>query len=232
MRTLIIAEVGNNHEGSLDTALWLLKAAHSAGVDIVKFQAGTAEGFARTLEDIPRYRKYELGSEGYWKIHHAAREIGVPVMFSVWGDAPGFNLFRHFHYYKIAARQTSPDFVKAHDRQGVFFSIPPEADLNDYATIRSAMPMHVVPQYPADDPNFKRLADVRDFFAGRFGYSDHCLGIEACVEAVGKYGARWVEKHFTLDHHFGPLRDHVHGATPDEFKTMVEKIRKLEEIKC
>jgi sialic acid synthase SpsE len=228
MRTLIIAEAGNCHEGSLQNALWLLHAAHGAGADIVKFQAGTAEGFSTNTNDIPRYRRYELGLQGYWQIHHEARRIGVPVMYSVWSGEEGFSLFRHFHYYKIAARQATPAFVKAHDRQGVFFSIPPEADLNDYSTVQSAMPMHVVPEYPAPDPNFKRLAEFRDFFSGRFGYSDHCLGIEACVEAVGKYGARWVEKHFTLDHHFGPLRDHVHGATPDEFENMVKRIRRFE----
>ena len=228
MRVIAIAECGNCHEGSLQNALWLLHAAHGAGADIVKFQAGTAEGFARKPEDVPRYRKYELGLQGYWQIHHEARRLGVPVMYSVWSQEHGFDLFRHFHYYKIAARQSTPAFVKSHDRLGVFYSIPPEADLNDYANVRSAMPMHVVPEYPAPDPNFERLKQLSDFFAGRAGYSDHCLGTEACVEAVGKYGARWIEKHFTLAHNAGPLRDHVHGATPHEFKDMVERIRKCE----
>jgi N,N'-diacetyllegionaminate synthase len=227
-RTIIIAEVGNNHEGSLENALWLLHAAHGAGADIVKFQAGTAEGFARDESQVDRYRKYELGIKGYWEIHHEARRIGVPVMFSVWSNDSQFDLFRHFHYYKIAARQASPAFVRHYDRQGVFYSIPPSADLNDYSAIRSAMPMHVVPEYPARDPNFARLQDVSNFFAGRFGYSDHTLGTEACVAAVRDYGARWVEKHFTLSHSAGPLRDHVHGATPHEFKAMVEQIRRCE----
>jgi N,N'-diacetyllegionaminate synthase len=223
--TLIIAEAGNNHEGSLQNALWLLHAAHGAGADIVKFQAGTAEGFARTPQDVDRYRKYELGLQGYWQLHHEARRIGVPIMFSVWATQPEFDLFRHFHYYKIAARQSSPGFVQQHNRQGVFFSLAPDVDLNDYSTIQSAMPMHVVPEYPAPDPHFERLKAFGEFFAGRFGYSDHCLGTQACVEAVKKYGAQVIEKHFTLAHNAGPLRDHVHGATPEEFQTMVKQIR-------
>lgn len=228
MRTIIIAEVGNNHEGSLENALKLLYAAHQAGADIVKFQAGTAEGFARTPEDVHRYRKYELGLQSYWQIHHEARRIGVPLMYSVWSTDPGYDLFRHFHYYKIAARQSDPAFVRHYDRQGVFYSIPPTADLNDYASIRSAMPLHVVPEYPAASPKMERLQEISNFFAGRFGYSDHTLGTEACVEAVGKYGARWLEKHFTLAHDFGPLRDHIHGSTPDEFKKMVDEVRRIE----
>lgn len=228
MRTLIIAEAGNNHEGSLDTALQLLYAARSAGADIVKFQAGTAEGFAREAAQVHGYRKYELGVPGYWQLHTEAARIGVPAMFSVWSDQSAFDPFRYLHYYKIACRQSTPEFVSRYDRPGVFFSLPKEADLNDYAHIRSAVPMHVVPEYPASEAGLERLVRFRDFFPGRFGYSDHCIGTDACVEAVRRYGARVIEKHFTLAHDFGPLRDHVHGATPDELKAMVEKIRRAE----
>jgi sialic acid synthase SpsE len=54
-----------------------------------------------------------------------------------------------------------------------------------------------------------------------WGYSDHSLGIDMCLTAMAR-GARYVEKHFTLDKASQVIRDHVLSATPDEFRQMVD----------
>ena len=53
------------------------------------------------------------------------------------------------------------------------------------------------------------------------GYSDHSLGIDMCLTAVAR-GARYVEKHFTLNKASQVIRDHALSATPGEFRTLVD----------
>ena len=83
MKPFIIAEIGNNHEGSPDTALELLYQAIESGVDAVKFQAGTAEGFARRPEDIKLYEKFVLPVGNFYRLWEEGNKLGVPVFFSI-----------------------------------------------------------------------------------------------------------------------------------------------------
>ena len=61
------------------------------------------------------------------------------------------------------------------------------------------------------------------------GYSDHTLGLDAAVFSVFA-GARIIEKHFTLNKNFSNFRDHQLSSDPKEFKILVEKIRKVENL--
>jgi sialic acid synthase SpsE len=61
---------------------------------------------------------------------------------------------------------------------------------------------------------------------GYYGYSDHCLGNDACVLAVAR-GARYVEKHFTLDKTSPVIRDHVLSANADELRQLVSVCQPL-----
>ena len=63
--------------------------------------------------------------------------------------------------------------------------------------------MHCVSAYPADnsDLNLNCINTLRKQFKATIGYSDHSLGIDACLTAVS-LGARIIEKHFTLDKKF------------------------------
>lgn len=224
---IVIAEAGNNHEGSLDAALELLIKAKESGADMVKFQAGNAEGFARTKEDILRYKKYELGRKGYDRLVKEANKLNYPILFSVWSDE--FNYLRDMENYKIAARQCTQEFVSKYDRDGVFVSIP-----HTYVThlkIEKAIPMHCVSEYPAKDSMLERIGLLRDRYSGLVGYSDHTIGVGECLRAIRIYHADVIEKHFTLAHDFGELRDHRLSATPEEMKILVEGA-KCENINC
>ena len=70
------------------------------------------------------------------------------------------------------------------------------------------------------------MLSMQSAFDVNVGFSDHTLGIEVALAAVA-LGACVIEKHFTLDKNFaGP--DHRASLEPDEFKAMVEGIRKVE----
>lgn len=221
-RVLVIAEAGNNHEGSLDTAFDLIDAAKAAGADLVKFQAGNAAGFARRPEDIPRYRKYELGVSGYNALLKRGLTAGIPVFFSVWSDE--FGGYWGLPWKKIASRQCNPEMIKKYDGERTFVSIPHTMKLTAVKKlgIRHSVPLHCVTEYPADKALLGRLGELHRHFP-RVGYSDHTIGIAACIGAV-ELGASVIEKHFTLAHDFGPLRDHALSATPKEMHSLVKAV--------
>lgn len=79
---------------------------------------------------------------------------------------------------------------------------------------------------PFEDVNLNVLETFKKNFKTDVGYSDHTLGIEASLAAVA-YGAKIIEKHFTLDKNLnGP--DHKASLDPKNFKIMVECIRNIE----
>jgi len=61
---------------------------------------------------------------------------------------------------------------------------------------------------------------------GYYGYSDHCLDLSACFLAIAR-GARYLEKHFTLDKRSTVIRDHALSATPEEFRRLATQGREL-----
>lgn len=231
---MIIAEVGNCHEGNLEAALEMMNKAEAAGASLVKFQAGKAEGFARNPLDkaeVDRYRKYELGVMGYNRLIEEGRRIGIGVFFSVW--SPEFEYLHDCEWRKIPARQCKPDVIRRLDSPKTLISIPHTMFLPHVSElgIVQGIPLHVVAAYPAGSGMLGRAVQVLHELRkpiGSIGYSDHTIGIYWPVRLATDPALRCrvVEKHFTLKHDFGPLRDHQHAATPEEFAEMADRIRR------
>ena len=85
--------------------------------------------------------------------------------------------------------------------------------------------MHCVSSYPAlkEDINLNCITNYKKKFNATIGYSDHSIGLEACLSAV-TLGAKIIEKHFTLDKNFSKFRDHKLSADPRELNQLVKKI--------
>jgi len=224
----LIAEIGNCHEGSLDAAIEMLEKAKESGADLAKFQAGHAEGFARRKEDVDRYRKYELGLDGYKKLIQRGEEINLPVFFSIWSD-DFLILLDSCKYHKLASRQYNMETINKYATSpDTFVSIPHTMPFDSIMSIGvgNGIPFHCVSEYPAINPSLERITWLEHYFKRDVGYSDHSIGIENSCKAVKEYGATYIEKHFTLSHDFGHLRDHQHAATVSEFTEMVSKLKK------
>lgn len=224
---LVIAEIGNCHEGNLEVALELVERAREAGADFAKFQAGTAVGFARLPEDVERYKKYELGKAGYLKLAWRAWDIGIIPMFSIWGEGFDDLMMPPFLWRKIAARQCTADTINRWQSPETFISIPHWFTEGDILAlnITTGIPMHCVTEYPATDPMLNRILKLAQWTGLPAGFSDHTIGIENAITAVKQAHAIAIEKHFTLSHDFGPLRDHQLAATPSELKALVEAVK-------
>ena len=72
---LIVAEIGNNHEGSFNLAKKLIVKAAQSGVDAAKFQTFKTEEFINDLDQIKykRYKKFELTKEEFYKLSKFAK---------------------------------------------------------------------------------------------------------------------------------------------------------------
>lgn len=91
--------------------------------------------------------------------------------------------------------------------------------------------LHCNTEYPTpdEDVNISAIQDLKEKFPDyEIGFSDHSVGYVAATMAVA-YGITFIEKHFTLDKSFyGP--DHKASATPEEFKLLVENVRRAENM--
>ena len=71
---------------------------------------------------------------------------------------------------------------------------------------------------------------IKKFLNRIIGYSDHTIGIDSCLVAAA-FGAKIIEKHFTIDNNYSKFRDHKLSANPSEMKTLVDRIRNLDKMK-
>jgi sialic acid synthase SpsE len=219
----IIAEAGNAHEGNLSVALELLERAKECGADMVKFQAGKAGGFARTEEQVPFYRKYELGRDGYDLLIKRGRELDFPVFFSVWSEE--YADYRKLEWFKIPARQCNAENIRKYGTEKTFISVPHNLTDVKGLRIKQGIVMHCVSEYPQKGGFWWRMRELLlELPQVEIGFSDHFVGIDGAIHAA-YMGAVAIEKHFTLAHNFGPLRDHALSATPAELRELVERVK-------
>ena len=87
--------------------------------------------------------------------------------------------------------------------------------------------LHCVSDYPVIDKeaNLLSIKFLKDTFKINIGYSDHTLGTEASVIASA-YGAKIIEKHFTIDKNYSNFRDHKLSADPKEMVELVKSVRR------
>jgi sialic acid synthase SpsE len=243
-RVLVVAEIGNNHEGDPDVAERLVREAAAAGAGAVKFQTFTAAGFVRA-RDAARFEqlsRYELPSEVVEQLAELAHGLGLLFM-STPLDLASVDLLEPLvDAYKIASGDN--DFFPLLERIGrtgkpaivssglvdVEGARVAKRALEDSSAAEVAV-LHAVTAYPtpAEAANLGAIPVLIAELGGTVGYSDHTIGNEACVLAVG-LGARILEKHFTLDHDQSDFRDHKLSADPQELRELVERVALAETL--
>ena len=247
-QTLVIAEIGNNHEGDIAVAREMVDRAAETGADAVKFQTFIAEKFssAQDAERFKRLKGFQLSFDDFAELADRARSKGL-LFFSTPLDlesarflagivdamkiASGDNTF--WPLIECAAESGKPliistgisnrtDIQEAVDRtNGVWQTKGIAGDL--------AL-LHCIVSYPApaEQANLGAIRSLAEAFPDQtIGYSDHTLGLDAAVTAVAM-GARVVEKHFTLANDYSDFRDHQLSANPEDMATLVHRIRAVE----
>ena len=96
---------------------------------------------------------------------------------------------------------------------------------NNYKNVKYIYCISKYPTYVSDISNFPKIFNNNTYY----GYSDHMHGISGCLLALSR-GAKFIEKHFTLNKTSQVIRDHVLSATEDEFKILSTIGRELNNL--
>jgi len=246
----IIAEIGINHNGNLDTAKEMILAAQETGADAVKFQKRTPKlCVPKDQWDIMRetpwgyisyidYReKVEFGLEEYKVIDAFCHDLGIDWFASVW-DEGAIDFMENFNpvCYKVgSASLTDIGMLKKIRSTGrpiilstgmsTFEQI--ETSVNAIGIDNLAL-MHSTSAYPCDplELNLKMIETLRNRYTCPIGYSGHEVGLITTVVAVSM-GACMVERHFTLDRAMWG-GDQSASVEPGGFRKLVKYIRVTE----
>ena len=255
MKTLIIAELGLNHQGDVGIAKKLITAATAAGADVVKFQKRTPEVcLPEKLWGVERdtpfgrmsyldYRKrIELSKEDYDEINNHCWG-NVQWTASPW-DVKSVAFLEKYHppFYKVAsASVTDLKLLAAISKTGrpVIMSIGMSSitqirtairTLRDTGAAITLMVCTSAYPCPPDRLNLSRIPKLKKLFpAYRIGYSGHEVGLWTTLCAVAM-GAEVVERHFTLDRAMKGS-DHAASIEPQGLKLLVREIRCFEQAR-
>ncbi len=247
---LIVAEIGNTHEGSLGQAQALIAAAAESGADAVKLQTHIADAEMIPQAPFPPYfrpnesrgdyfRRIAFGREQYLELREFARQRGVLLLSSPF-SIEAVDLLEEVGIdgYKIPSGEVTN--LPLLDRVGrlrrpVFLSsgMSSWAELDQaYAAVSRHHDQIVILQCTSTYPcpphsvGLNLLEDMRERYRRPVGLSDHTTTIFASIAAVA-LGAHVIEKHFTLSKRmFGP--DSPFSHEPAEFADLVRGIREVE----
>ena len=249
--TYVIAEIGINHNGSMENAKKMIDAAKHAGVDAVKFQKRTPEicvpdNQKNQMRETPwgyityldyRY-KVEFGEAEYAEIDRYCREVGIDWFASVW-DEEAVDFLEAFNpiCYKIpSASLTDSGLLKKIKSTGRAAIL--STGMSTMEQIRHAVSLmemdklvltHATSTYPCEpeELNLRMIDTLRKEFACPIGYSGHEVGLIPSVLAAGM-GACMVERHITLDRAMWG-NDQAASVEPSGFERLVKYIRVAEQ---
>jgi len=224
MPAYVIAEIGNNHGGSVELAYKMVESAANCGVNAVKFQRrNNSTLFTDSFYNTPyinpnsfgstygEHREYlELPYESLIDLRHYTARCGLDFI------CTPFDLISVGEVANL-----KPDKIKIASSDIVYRELVQAIDSHDYPIIASTgcagqedidrllqwvtkpiTILHCISAYPAKAEmlNLRFISRLIDSYGGvnTIGYSDHEVGIQACILAY-TLGARVFEKHFTLD---------------------------------
>lgn len=219
----IIAEIGINHNGSLENAKKLIDGAVKAGCDAVKFQKRTPElCVPKNQWDIEREtpwgrityieyrRKVEFGFEEYFEIDGYCKEKGIDWFASPW-DEEAVEFLEKFKLpmYKLASASLT-DFNLLQRLKKSGRTIMLSTGMSAIEEVKAAVSFmnsenillaQSTSTYPCaiEELNLRVIQTYQELFPNiPIGYSGHETGLAPTMAAVA-LGASFVERHITLD---------------------------------
>ena len=250
----VVAEIGINHNGSLEIAKKLIDTAVIVGCDAVKFQKRTVEKvYSKSALDAPRDSPWgktnreqknglEFSLKDYEKIDRYCKSKKIDWFVSCW-DVDSQIKMRKFKtkYNKVASAMLIHKKLLetiAKEKKHTFIS----TGMSTMEQIEEAikifqknkcpfelMHSHSAYPMPIEEANLKLITMLKNKFKCNVGYSGHeTASYVVCLSAV-LLGATSIERHITLDRTmYGS--DQAASLEPDGLHRMVRDIRTVEKI--
>ena len=250
----VIAEIGVNHEGSLEKAKALILSAKKSGASGVKFQTYKAEKIASKnspsywdLDMEPCTNQYELfkkhdkfTNSDYLECAEYANSIGIDFLSTPFdADAIDF-LDPLVPFHKISSSDiTNTPFLRhvASKKKMVVLStgastlseIQSAVDTLNKHGCDSIVLLHCILNYPTkfEDANLRMMDSLKTAFPQcHIGLSDHALADKNMLVLTTAYimGARIIEKHFTDDKKI-PGGDHMHSMDESDLSRFMSNVK-------
>jgi N-acetylneuraminate synthase len=246
----VVAEIGINHNGSLDIAKKMIEGAKRAGCDAVKFQKRTPEiCVPKDQWSIERdtpwgrmtyidYRhKVEFGKDEYNEIDQYCKKLGIIWFASCW-DLEAVDFMEEFDppiFKTASASLTDCELLKRHTKLNKPVLV--STGMSTMEEIEQAVKIfgfdnfliaHSTSSYPCkyEELNLKMVTTLREKYPVPIGYSGHETGLSPTWAAVA-LGANFVERHITLDRAMWGT-DQAASVEVDGFYRLVRNIRDIE----
>ncbi len=250
-RVMVIAEIGNNHNGSLARAKTLIDVARDGGADCVKFQLRNMDDlygqqFSVSNKNLAvQYTvdlllKNQLPTDDLIEAMDYARSQGLTPLCTPW-DLKSVEILEQFGVsgYKVASADlTNHGLIEkiGTTKKTILLStgMSTEAEILETIRVLESQSSHYVLMHcngtyppPLHDVNLHYIRRLQTISGRPVGYSGHERGINVAIAAVA-LGAVVIEKHITLDKYLEGS-DHRISLLPQEFKALVDGIREVSE---
>lgn len=232
----------------LDAAKLMIKEAKTSGADAVKFQTYTAKGLASKnspsywdKKEVPLDSQYEffklyenLGKEDYQQLCAYAKQINIDFLSTPFDFDAADYLENMMAIYKISSSDlTNHPFIEyiAKKNKPVILSVGASNEDEIEASVELIQKnnkhkltlLHCVLEYPTlyEHANLKRILALKEKFPNCIiGYSDHTKPDEdmCVVKTAYCFGAKVIEKHFTLDKSIKGKNDHFHSMDSKDLR--------------
>lgn len=256
--TYIIAEVGPNHNGSLNMALKYVDELSSIGVDAIKFQLANPDKLFSLNSKFAKYqiknakykspkemiKKTQLSHSEHLEVYNYCQKKNIQYICSAFDLESLKFLNKNFNleYFKIASGEIFSldmlEYISKFKKKIILSTGMASFDeVNQCLKIlnknfkKDITILHCISTYPVkiENVNLNVMKEIEKKFKCSVGFSDHTKDILSSIVAVSM-GATIIEKHVTFSRKLkGP--DHKVSSTISEFKKLVQEVKKINLIK-
>jgi len=241
---LLIAEIGNNHNGSLKQAYELIRRSAESGADVAKFQMRELSSLygdddvshdLSTEYVINLLKKVSLSDDDMYKCFDYCKELGLTPLCTPFDIASLRKLEKYgLEAYKVASADLTnhellEELVKTQKPLIVSTGMSTDEDIDQAITLLESnyvnyVLCHANSTYPVpySDVHLNYIENLKARTASVIGYSGHERGWHVPLAAFVK-GAQVIEKHFTLDKTLEG-NDHKVSLLPEEFLSMKQAL--------
>ena len=254
MKTFIIAEIGQAHDGSLGLLHSYIDAVSKTGVDAIKFQTHIAEAESSEFEPFRVKFSYEDDTRlDYWKrmeftleqwkgIKKHCDEVGLEFMSSPFSNA-AVDLLETIGIkrYKVGSGEVN-NFLLLEKISQTGKPVIISSGMSSFEELDKTIQflkernvdysvLQCTTSYPTKPEQYglNVIQELKDRYNVKVGFSDHSSKTETCIAATA-LGAEILEFHVVFEKEmFGP--DAKSSLTLTETKQLVEAVRNIEKAK-